>query len=71
MKFLIILHSTCTGQFSGGLSVIGVLDFCLRGEYPPDLLFSSGSGMCYSSENIWRIIPLLLYSVTVSGCEAL
>ena len=27
MKFLVILHSICTGQFSGGISVIGLLDF--------------------------------------------
>ena len=27
MKFLIMLHSTCTGPFSGGISCIGVLCF--------------------------------------------
>ena len=32
MKFLIILHSTCTGPFSGGIDVIGflLLDFGTR-----------------------------------------
>ena len=30
MTFLVILISTCTGQFSGGVSVIGVLYFGTR-----------------------------------------
>ena len=30
MAFLMIMHSTCTGPFSVGISVIGVLDFVLR-----------------------------------------
>ena len=30
MKFIIMLQSTCTDTFSGGISCIGVLDFCPR-----------------------------------------
>ena len=47
MMFLIIIHITCTGKFSGGISVIGVLllDFGSRKKYPPALLRASGSEM--------------------------
>ena len=47
MAFLMILHSTCTGLFYGGIAVIGVLllDFGPRKKYPPDLLRASGSEM--------------------------
>ena len=37
--FLIMLHSTCTGPFSGGISCIGVLDFGPR-------KISTGSALC-------------------------
>ena len=37
MKFPIMLHSTCTGPFSGVISCIGLLDFGPRKKYPPDL----------------------------------
>ena len=47
MAFFMILHSTCTGPFSGGIDVIGLLllDCGLRGEYPPDMLCAYGSEM--------------------------
>ena len=47
MAFLMILHSTCTGLFSGGIAVIGVLflDFGPREKNSPDLLCAYGSEM--------------------------
>ena len=45
MTFLIMLHSTCTGPFSGGIACIGVLGFGPRKKYPPALLRDSGSDM--------------------------
>ena len=42
ITFLIMLHSTRTGPFSGGISYIGVLDFGPKKKYPPDLLRASG-----------------------------
>ena len=45
MTFIIILHSTFTGPFYGGVSVIGVLDFWLRKKCPPALLHASGYEM--------------------------
>ena len=37
MKIFIMLHSTCTGSFSGVISCIGLLDLVPRKKYPPDL----------------------------------
>ena len=45
MTSLMILHSTCTGKFYGGIAVIGVLDFGPRKKYPPALLRASVSEM--------------------------
>ena len=45
MKFLIMLHPTCTGPFSGGIDFIGVLYFDTRKKYLPALLRASGSDM--------------------------
>ena len=45
MTFLIMLHSTCTGTFYGGIYCIGVLDFGPRKKYSPALLRASGSDM--------------------------
>ena len=45
MKFIILLHSTCTGPFSGDIYFIGVLSFFHRKKYPPALLRSSGYDM--------------------------
>ena len=44
MDFLMILHSTLTGPFYGGVSVIGVLllDFGPGKKYPPAILRASG-----------------------------
>ena len=33
MVFLMIIHSTCTGQFSRGIVVIGVLDFGMSKKF--------------------------------------
>ena len=41
--FLMMLHSTCTGQFLGGVAYFVVLDFGSRGGDPLDLLRSDGS----------------------------
>ena len=43
MKFLIMLHSTCTRPFWGGIVCICVLDFGPRIKYPPVLFCASGS----------------------------
>ena len=43
MTLIMILTSTCTVQFSGGIAVIGMLDFGPRKKYPPALLHVSGS----------------------------
>ena len=47
MTFLTIIHSTCTGLFSGGIYDMGVLlmSFGSRKEYPPALLRASVSGI--------------------------
>ena len=45
MTFLVMLHSTCTGPFSRGVSCIGVLDFGPRKKYAYALLRASGSDM--------------------------
>ena len=45
ITFLVMLHSTCTGPLSVGISCIGVLDFVPRKKYPPALLCASGSDM--------------------------
>ena len=45
IKFLMMLHYTCNGPFSGVISFIGVLDFSPRKKYPPALLRTSGSDM--------------------------
>ena len=45
ITFLIILHSTCTGTFSRGISYIGVLDFGSRILFLSDLLCASSSDM--------------------------
>ena len=43
ITFLIMLHSTCTGKFYGGIYCIGVLDFGPRKKNPLALLRASGS----------------------------
>ena len=45
ITFLIMLHSTCTKTFLGGIDCIGVLNFGPRKKYPPALLRTSGSEM--------------------------
>ena len=47
MAFLMILHSTCTGSFSGGIAFIGVslLDVGTSKKFQPALLCTSGSWM--------------------------
>ena len=45
IKFLILLHSTYTVLFSGGLYCIGALDFGPRKKYPSALLCASGLEM--------------------------
>ena len=45
ITFLIMLHSTWTGPFWGGINFIGVLYFGSRKEIPPDLLRASGYEM--------------------------
>ena len=45
ITLLMILYSTCTGPFYGGISCIGVLDFGPRKKYPPALLHASGFDM--------------------------
>ena len=71
MMFIIILNSTGTSPFPGGIYVICVLDFGPREEYPPDMMCASCPEISDASEYICRIIPLLLYSVTESGCDML
>ena len=44
MKFIIMLHYTCTGLLSRGIACIGVLNFFLE-KNPLDLLRASGSEM--------------------------
>ena len=43
MTYLVILNSTCTGPFGGGIVCIGELDFGLRKKYPTALIHFSGS----------------------------
>ena len=45
MTFIIVLHSTCTGTFDGGIASICLVDFGTRKKYPPALLHYSGSDM--------------------------
>ena len=45
ITFIIFLHSTYNGLFSGGISCIGVLKFGPRKKYLRALLFASGSDM--------------------------
>ena len=45
ITFLTIIHYTCTGPFSWGISCISVLDFGPRKKYPLALLRASGSDM--------------------------
>ena len=71
MAFLIMLHSTCTGPFSGCITCIGVLYFGPRKKYSPALLHVSRSDMQDASKYMWRIILLLLYYVTASRCAVL
>ena len=42
MKFVIMMHYTCTGLLSRGITCIGVLDFGPSKKYPPALLCASG-----------------------------
>ena len=42
MTFLIMIYSTYTGPFSGGISCISVLYFDLSTKYAPALICSSG-----------------------------
>ena len=68
ITFLIMLHYTCTRPFCVIIDCIGVLDFGPKNKYPPALLHTSGSNILYAFEWIRRIIPLLLYYVSASGC---
>ena len=45
MTFIIMLHSTCTVLFYGGIACISVLYFGPRENYPPALLRASVSDM--------------------------
>ena len=45
ITFLIMIHSTCTRLYSGGIDCISVLDFGPRKKYSPALLCASGSEM--------------------------
>ena len=45
IKCFIMLNSTCTGPFSGGIYCIGGSDFGPRKKDPTDLLHASGSNM--------------------------
>ena len=72
MAFLTIIHYTCTGLFYGVIAVIGVfLCILVQGNNPPALLRDSGSEIYDAYEYMCIIILLLLYYVTVSGCNAL
>ena len=42
IKFLMMMNSTYTGPFSGGISWIGVLEFGPRKKVPPDVLRALG-----------------------------
>ena len=69
--FFIILHSTCNGLFSGGISCIGVLDFGPRKKIlrlcfmPLFLICRLNLSKCGES------FRFFLYYVTASGCVAL
>ena len=71
ITFLIMLNYICNDPFSGHIYCTGVLYFGTRKKYPPALLSASSSDMYDAYEYIQRIITLLLYSVTASGCDAL
>ena len=71
MTFIIMLHYTCTGPFFGGIDCMGIFDFGPRTKYPPALLRAYGSDVWDASEYMWRIIMLLMYSITASVCVAL
>ena len=43
ITFIIMLHSTCTETFLGGIDYIVVLDVGPRKKHPPALVFDSGS----------------------------
>ena len=68
ITFLIILHSTYNGPFSGGIKCIGVLYFGLSKKYQPALLCASVFCAWDVCKYIQRTIPLLLYYVTTSVC---
>ena len=67
ITFLIMLHSTCTGPFSGGISCISVLDLGLKGKYPPALnrvsflICRIHPNICGESFRFLYILLLLLY----------
>ena len=67
ITFLIILHSTCTGLFSGGIACIVVLEFGPRKKYAPAMLLASGSrckmhpNICGESFRFFCILLLRLY----------
>ena len=42
ITFIIMLHSTCSETFLGGLDYIVVLDVGPRKKHPPALIFDSG-----------------------------
>ena len=63
MTFLIMLHYTYTGPFSGCIACIGVLDYGPKKNI--QLLFSMPLVLI---NRIHPNIPLLVYSVTASGC---
>ena len=50
ITFLIMLHSTCTGPFYGGINFINVLDSGPRKKYLPALPCASCSNMYDASE---------------------
>ena len=50
ITLLIMLHSTFTGPFWGGIDCIDVLDFGPSKKYPPDLLCAYVSEMSYAYE---------------------
>ena len=71
MKFLIMLHYKRPGPLSGGIAFIGVLDSVPKKKYPPALIRTSGSDIYDASKYMWRFVPLLLYSVSSSGCAVM
>ena len=55
----------------GGALLASVCCIFFLEKYPPTLLFAFGYEMYDASEYIWRIVPLLLHSVSAYGCDTL